>query len=70
MSGSGGCLSRMSGSGQEALPDVRERLGGSGGCPGMVENVTQMSGSGQDALLEVQVWSDEPPECPGVVRRP
>ena len=51
------CLSRMSDSGREALPNVREWLGGSAGCPGVVRGPskspgvvrrpTQMSGSGR-----------------------
>ena len=46
----------MSGRGREALPDVRERSGGTPGCPGVV-------GSGREDLRNVR-------ECPGVVRRP
>ena len=57
--------SRISLSGQEALPNVREpfRMSGSGleALPGV---------SGQDALLDVQEWSGCPPGCPGVVEKP
>ena len=64
----------MSGSGQEALPNVREWSGGPPGCPGVVGMSSQMSGSGQEslsdvreALPDVRVWSRGPPGCPRVV---
>ena len=37
----------MSGSGREALPDVRGKLGGLPGCPGIIGRHFGMSGSGQ-----------------------
>ena len=40
----------MSGSGREALPDVREWSGGPPGCPGVVGRPTRMSGSGREAI--------------------
>ena len=40
----------MSGSGWEALSDVREWSGGPPKCPGMVEMPFRMSGSGREAL--------------------
>ena len=40
----------MSGSGREALPDVRERLGGSPGCPGVFGRLSRMASSCQEAL--------------------
>ena len=41
--------SRMSGSGWEALPDVREFLEGPHGYPGVVGSPYRMSWSGRDA---------------------
>ena len=56
--------SRMSKSGWEALPDVREWLGGPPGCPGVVGRPSRLSGSGErpswmsgscwEALLKVR----------------
>ena len=67
----------MSGSGLEALSDirethshVRERSGSSLKCPGVVWRPSRMSGCGWEALLDVRVWSGGPPGCPGVVGRP
>ena len=64
----------MTGSGQEALRDVREWSGGPPKCPGVVEMPSRMSesgrealpvsGSGWEALLDVREWSGGPPGCP------
>ena len=51
---------RISGSVQETLLDVREKVG----------RPSRMSGSGQEALPNVLEWSGVPPGCPGVVERP
>ena len=58
----------MSGSGLEALPDVREWSGGPPECPAVDEMPFQMSGSGREALhhvcealLDVRKWSGGPP---------
>ena len=79
MSKSGRETSLMSGSGQEALPNVREWLRGPPECPGVVGRPSQclrmfgrpsrMAGSGREALPDVREWSGGPPECPGVVER-
>ena len=47
----------MSGSGGEALQDVREWLGGPTGCLGVVGRPSQMFVSGQEALTDVREWS-------------
>ena len=70
----------MSGSGREALPDIREWSGLSPGCPGVVGIISRMSGSGrgpswmsgssQKAFPDVREWSGGPPGCPAVVERP
>ena len=67
----------MSGSGREALPDVREWLGGPSGCPEVIGRHSRMSGSGwedlpgdQKAFPEVWEWSGDPPGSPGVVGNP
>ena len=60
----------MSGSGREALTDVREWSGGPNRCPGVVRRPFRMSGSGREALQDVREWSGGPHGCPGVVRRP
>ena len=70
----------MSGSGLEALPDVRECSGGPPRCPGVfgrlavypeeVGRPSRMSGSGREPLPDVQEWSRQPPGCPGEVGRP
>ena len=59
----------MSGSGREALPDVREWSGGPPGCPGVVWRPTQMSecSGGPPGCPEVVRRT---PGCPGVVGRP
>ena len=54
----------MSGSGCEALPDVREWSVGSPGCLRVVGRPYQISGSCQEALPDVQEWSGDTPECP------
>ena len=43
----------MSGSGREAIPDVRKWSGGSPGCPKVVGKPSRMSRSGRKALLDV-----------------
>ena len=58
---------RMSGSGREALPDVREWLGGPPGCPGVVCSRSQMSGTGQETLSDVWELLGGPFGCLGVV---
>ena len=60
----------MSGSGWEALLDVREWSGGPHGCPRVVGNPpmcpgvaltpSRMSQSGPDALQDVREWSGGP----------
>ena len=45
----------MSGSGREALPNVREWLGGPPGCPGVFGRPFRMSGNGREANLDVRV---------------
>ena len=57
MSGSGRESLRMSGSGREGIPDVRELLGDPRGCPGVVGKISGMSGSVREALLHVRAWS-------------
>ena len=52
----------MSGSGREALTDVRECSRGPPICPGVVGGPTRMSGSGREALPDVPEWSGGPPE--------
>ena len=51
--------SRMSGSGREALPDVREWSGGPPECPAVVGRPFRMSGSGREALPKVREFSVE-----------
>ena len=70
----------MSGSGRQAVTDVREWSGGPPRCAGVVGIPSWMSGSGREAILDVrewsetlpnfQEWSEDNPECPGVVGRP
>ena len=57
----------MSGSSLEALPDVREVLGGPPGCLGVVGRPFRMYDKGQEALGDLREWSEGPPGCPGVV---
>ena len=45
----------MSGSGREALSDVREKLVDPPGCPGVVGRPSRISGSGREALSDVRV---------------
>ena len=52
MSGSCERLSRMSGSGREDLPNVREWSGGPSGYPGVVRRPSLMTGSvGRPSLM-------------------
>ena len=44
----------MSGSGREALADVREWSGGPFECPGVVGRLSRMPGSGREALSNVR----------------
>ena len=50
----------MSGSGGEALPDIREWSGNPDGCPGVVGRPTCVFGSGREALPDVREWSGVP----------
>ena len=57
----------MSGSGQDALPEVQEWSDNPPGCPGVVERPSRMSGNGRETLpdfaerwdtfLDVREWS-------------
>ena len=70
----------MSGSGRDALLDVRMWSGGPRrlegvvrrhpGCPGVVGKPSQMSGSGLETRPEVREWSERPSGCQGVAGRP
>ena len=51
----------MSGSGREALTDVREWSGGLPKCPGEVGRPYRMFECGQEALPNVRDWSGGPP---------
>ena len=44
----------MSGSGREALTDIREMSGGPPRCPEVFESHSRMSGSGWEALPDVR----------------
>ena len=55
--GSGREASRLSGSGWEALTDVRDWSGSPRGCPGVVGRQSRMSGSGREVRGEVREWS-------------
>ena len=52
-----GRTTRIFGSGQEALPEVREWFEGPPGFPEVVERPSQMSESGQESLPDVQECS-------------
>ena len=70
----------MSGSGREALPNVREWSGDPHGFLRVVGRPSRMSGSGRESLLDVREWSGDPRRfagvfgrhhrCPEVVGRP
>ena len=62
--------SRMSGSGRESLPYVREWSQGPLECQVVVESPSRMSGSGRKALLDDREWSGNPPGCLGVGEKP
>ena len=72
--------SLTSGSGRDALPDVREWSGDPNRCPRLVESppecqdvvkrTSRMSAIGWEALPDVRKWSSDPPRCLGVVGRP
>ena len=70
MNGSGREAISKFGSGWESLPDVREWLGSSPGCSGVVRRPYWIFGSGWEAISDVREWSGCPPVCPGVVGRP
>ena len=63
----------MSGSGREALPDVRGLSGGPSKCPEMVGRPSRMSGSGweavpdvgsgQETLQDIRILSGGPAGC-------
>ena len=64
----------MSGSGRDALGDVREWSGDPPGCPGVVGRHSRMSGSGwetfpdvREAHPDVREWSGGPPKCQQVI---
>ena len=65
--GSAGCSgmvdrpSWMSQNGREALPDVRQLLGGPPGYPGVIGRPSRISMSGWEALTNVHEWSGGPP---------
>ena len=72
MSGSGhdtprrsGRIYRMSGSGRDALPNVRERSEGPPRCPGVVGRASRMSRSGQRPYWMSGSCSDS---LPGVLK--
>ena len=46
----------MSGSGREALPDVRDWSEDPRGCPGVVGRPSWISGSGQEDFPDVREW--------------
>ena len=67
----------MSGSGREALSNVRDWSGVPPGCPGVVERPSGMSENGREtlpdireALSDVLVWSGSSSSCPEVVGMP
>ena len=60
----------MSGSGREALPDVREWSGGPPRCPVVVESHSWMFAICREALPDVRKWTRGPLGCPVVVGRP
>ena len=60
----------MSGSGQEALPNVWEWSGGPPRCPGVVGSPSRMVWSCREDLLVVPEWLGVPPGYPGVVGMP
>ena len=51
----------MSGSGSEALPNVREWSRGPPGCPGVIQRPSRMSDSGREDIPVVREWSGGPP---------
>ena len=61
---------RMSGSGQLALPDVRDWLGGYSECQGFVRRQSRKSRCGRKVLLEVRKLLGGPLGSPGVVESP
>ena len=56
---------RISGSGRETLPNVRECWGAFAD----VREASRKSGSGREALPDVREWSEAIPKCTGVVGR-
>ena len=57
----------MSGSGREALGNLREWSGSLFGCPEVVGNPSGMSGFGWKAIPDVREWSGGHPGCSAVV---
>ena len=55
----------MTGSGREAILDVREWSGGPPGGPEEVGRPSRMFGCGWEAFPVVQEWLGGPPGCPG-----
>ena len=51
---------RMSGSGRETLPDVRECSEGPLHCPRVVGRLSQKSGRGWEAHTDVREWTGDP----------
>ena len=49
-------LSLMSGSGWDALPDVREWSGGPPKCPEVVGRPSWMFGSGREDFPDIREW--------------
>ena len=76
MSGSGRKPFRISGSGREAVTDVREWEGVPPGCARVFGRPSWMSAIGRQVhygfcyLRVLREWSRRPPGCPGVVGRP
>ena len=56
----------MSGSGRDALGDVRQWSGGPPGCAEVVGSPSEMSRSGRVPLGDVREWSGDPFRCAGV----
>ena len=53
--------------GREALPDVREWSGDVPGLPVVVGRPYRMSGSGGESLSDFREWSEGPRRCTGVI---
>ena len=57
----------MSGSGREAIPDVRHGSEGHPGCSGLVGRPSRIYGSDRKAFPDVREWLGRNPGCLGVV---